>query len=58
MPKMDGYEAAKEIKKLSNVPIVALTASVMQDDHERLKREDFEGFLRKPGTNKRAVFRA
>ncbi|MBN2815788.1 MAG: transporter substrate-binding domain-containing protein [Campylobacterales bacterium] len=48
MPVMDGYEAAVEIKKLSNVPIVALTASVMQDEYERSKRENFDGFLRKP----------
>ena len=48
MPNMDGYEAASEIKKISNVPIVALTASVMEDDYERLKREDFDGYLRKP----------
>ena len=48
MPNMDGYEAAKEIKKLGSVPIVALTASVMEDDYERLKRKDFDGFLRKP----------
>jgi CheY-like chemotaxis protein len=48
MPNMDGYEAAKEIKKLSDIPIVALTASVMQDDFERLKRQNFDGYLRKP----------
>jgi len=48
MPVMDGYEAAIEIKKLSKVPIVALTASVMQDEYERSKRENFDGFLRKP----------
>lgn len=48
MPNMDGYEAAFEIKKLSDVPIVALTASVMQDDYERSKRKHFDGFLRKP----------
>jgi len=48
MPKMDGYTAASEIKKISDVPIVALTASVMQDEHERSKREHFDGFLRKP----------
>ena len=48
MPNMDGYEAAFEIKKLSDIPIVALTASVMQDDYERSKRKYFDGFLRKP----------
>jgi len=48
MPNMNGYEAALEIKKLSEVPIVALTASVMEDDYERQKRKNFDGFLRKP----------
>ena len=48
MPNMNGYEAAKEIKKLTNIPIVALTASVMEDDYERLKGENFDGYLRKP----------
>ena len=48
MPNMDGYEASKEIKLMSNVPIVALTASVMQDEHEKLKSENFDGYLRKP----------
>ncbi|MCD6433158.1 MAG: transporter substrate-binding domain-containing protein [Sulfurimonas sp.] len=48
MPNMNGYEAAKEIKKISDVPIVALTASVMQDDYDRLKGENFDAYLRKP----------
>jgi len=48
MPVMDGYEAAQKIKKLSNVPIVAFTASVMRDDFERLKRGNFDAYLRKP----------
>lgn len=48
MPVMDGYEAAMRIKELSDIPIIALTASVMQDEYERSKRENFDGFLRKP----------
>ena len=48
MPNMDGYEASLEIKKISKVPIVALTASVMEDENERSKRQNFDGFLRKP----------
>ena len=48
MPNMDGYEAAKKIKKIANVPIVALTASVMEDDNERLKSKNFDAYLRKP----------
>jgi len=48
MPNMDGYEAAQKIKEFSNVPIIALTASVMAEEHERLKGKNFDGFLRKP----------
>jgi two-component system sensor histidine kinase EvgS len=48
MPVMTGSEAAHEIKKFSNIPIVALTASVMTEDFEQLEDEDFDGFLRKP----------
>ncbi|MFW5443199.1 MAG: response regulator, partial [Methylococcaceae bacterium] len=55
MPVMDGYKAAKEIKLFSEVPIVALTASVMTDEFERLKSNDFDGYLRKP-VLKKALF--
>jgi two-component system sensor histidine kinase EvgS len=49
MPEMDGYEAANIIKKTQpNLPIVALTASVMRDDYERQRRKNFSGYLRKP----------
>ena len=48
MPVMNGYEAAKEIKSFSSVPIVALTASVMDNAFEDGKHEDFDGYLRKP----------
>jgi two-component system sensor histidine kinase EvgS len=48
MPVMDGYQAAEEIKAFSQVPIIALTASVMQDEYERAKSIHFDGYLRKP----------
>ena len=48
MPKMDGYEAAKRIREFSKVPIVALTASVMEEEHRRIRSEHFDGYLRKP----------
>jgi polar amino acid transport system substrate-binding protein/two-component system sensor histidine kinase EvgS len=48
MPNMDGYEAALKIKKLTTTPIIALTASIMKDDYERLKDDNFDGYLRKP----------
>ena len=48
MPIMDGYQAAKEIRLFSKTPIIALTASVMTDEFERVKTDDFDGYLRKP----------
>lgn len=36
MPEMDGYEATREIRKLSaNVPILALTAYAYASDEEK-----------------------
>nr|MBL0711403.1 response regulator [Colwellia sp.] len=48
MPIMSGYEAAREIKKFSKVPIIALTASVMNGGFEPIDSHDFDGYLRKP----------
>ncbi len=56
MPVLNGYEAAKIIKKNKpNCPIVALTASVMIDEHERMMRSHFEGYLRKPFLKKELI---
>ena len=49
MPEMDGYQASELIKKeRPETKIVALTASVMRDDYEKRRRENFLGYLRKP----------
>jgi polar amino acid transport system substrate-binding protein/two-component system sensor histidine kinase EvgS len=49
MPNMDGYEASKRLKEISDVPIIALTASVMQSHEEQInKNKYFDGYLRKP----------
>lgn len=48
MPIMNGYQAAAEIKLFSDVPIIALTASVMKDEFDQVKSEHFAGYLRKP----------
>ena len=48
MPVMDGYAATSKIKKLGDIPIIALTASVMQDEYEQEKSKEFDGYLRKP----------
>ncbi len=46
---MDGYQSAKIIKsKFPHIPVIALTASVLKADHDRVKAGDFNGFLPKP----------
>ena len=56
MPVMDGYTATKIIKEFSTVPIIALTASIMQDELKKLEGEHFDGYLRKP-VSKSELFR-
>ena len=48
MPVMDGYTATRLIKEFSSVPVVALTASIMQGELKKLEGERFSGYLRKP----------
>ncbi|WP_072681489.1 transporter substrate-binding domain-containing protein [Arcobacter sp. LA11] len=51
MPVMDGYQTATIIKndeKLKNIPLIALTASVMGKDLEKVGEYGFDGYLRKP----------
>lgn len=53
MPGMDGYAVCEEIRKLKNpekssVPIVALTASVMQEEKLKAEKVGMNGFLVKP----------
>lgn len=56
MPKMDGYQAAELIKQTSpELPIVALTASVMRDDYEIQRKDNFSGYLRKPVLKKELI---
>ena len=52
MPEMDGYEAARRIRQLPGrsglPPIVAITASALQEDHRRAKEAGMDDFLPKP----------
>jgi signal transduction histidine kinase/CheY-like chemotaxis protein len=48
MPGMDGLTAAQEIKKFSDTPIIALTASAELDLLERVDHWVFDGFVAKP----------
>ena len=53
MPEMDGYEATARIRSLEGaserrIPIVALTASVLQEDRDRCRDVGMDAFLAKP----------
>lgn len=49
MPVMDGYEATREIRKLSvSVPIIAVTAFAYASDEQKVMESGFDGYLPKP----------
>ena len=51
MPKLDGFELARQIRRdpqLSDVPLVAVTASVMQGDLEKVMSAGFNAYVTKP----------
>ena len=49
MPVMDGYEATRQIKQLSdNMPIIALTAYTESESIEKAKSKGFDDYLEKP----------
>lgn len=49
MPVMDGYEATREIRKIStNVPILAVTAYAFASDEQRIMNSGFDGYTSKP----------
>lgn len=47
-PVMDGFEATKEIKKIKNIPVIAQTAYVKDEEAELLADAGFDGFISKP----------
>ncbi|MCX6051810.1 MAG: ATP-binding protein [Campylobacterales bacterium] len=49
MPIMDGFEASKQIKKINeNIPIIALSAAVMQEDIIKTSEAKMSAHLAKP----------
>ncbi|MBI9034487.1 MAG: response regulator, partial [Bacteroidales bacterium] len=53
MPVMDGYEATKIIRKLpdpvcSQIPILAVTASILDDVQGKIKESGMDDFISKP----------
>lgn len=53
MPIMDGYEAARNIRKLkpatvAEIPIIALTASALTSEQDKVKKSGMDDFVAKP----------
>jgi len=48
MPIMDGITATKEIRKFSQIPIIALTASVLEEEKEKFLQSGMNDYLSKP----------
>ena len=49
MPVMDGYEATREIRKLSTrVPIIAVTAFAYASDEQKVMDHGFDAYMSKP----------
>lgn len=52
MPKMDGYQALKHIRKLNNsnshIPIIALSAHISEDESKDITQFGFNDYLSKP----------
>jgi len=51
LPGMNGFEALKHLRASSataGIPVIAVTASVMTQDHQKITEAGFDGYQRKP----------
>jgi len=51
LPGIDGQQAMRQLRddqRTSHIPVVAVTASVMNDDRARVLQAGFDGYLEKP----------
>jgi len=51
LPGLDGYEVTSRIKmmpRLARIPIIAMTANVMQGDREKSLAAGCDGYIQKP----------
>jgi len=57
MPKMDGYEVCKKVRKETNLPIIVVSAKVEEEDKERMFNLGADDYLTKPFSFKEMVLR-
>ncbi|MEQ1908898.1 MAG: response regulator [Vicinamibacterales bacterium] len=53
LPKLDGYEVARRVKAeptLKDIPLIAVTASAMVGDRDKVIAAGFDGYISKPIT--------
>ncbi|PIQ25873.1 hypothetical protein COW36_22315 [bacterium (Candidatus Blackallbacteria) CG17_big_fil_post_rev_8_21_14_2_50_48_46] len=58
MPVMDGYEAIQILRqdpKFKDIPVIALTASVLEQDRHNIMKAGFDVYLHKPATLKQII---
>jgi CheY-like chemotaxis protein len=58
MPVLNGYDATRRLRRtrsMQELPIVALTASVLADDLSQIEQYGFNGYLQKPVEKKRLL---
>lgn len=58
LPEMDGFTATRIIKsgeRLKSVPVLALTASAMKGDEEKILKKGFDGYVPKPIEKKKLL---
>jgi two-component system cell cycle response regulator DivK len=51
LPEVDGYELTEKVKadpELADIPVVAMTANVMQGDREKALQAGCIGYIPKP----------
>lgn len=48
LPKLNGYEAIKQIKQIKNIPVIAQTAYAMPEENKKSIQAGFDAYISKP----------